>query len=252
MSAPLRTVLINLARSTGRLAEFERLNPHVKAERFPAVEGAALDLDALVRAGRITADLGYAPGALGNAFSHRALWEVAHATGAPVTVLEDDARLCANFASEAARVIGTLPPDWDYIQWGWNFDTMMFFEMLPGVSRAVALCEQDRMRGALPEFHAMAVETRPFRLTRSLGIPAYTVSPGGAGKLLSVTRTLRPMQVWFPVIGHRPNTSIDYVMSGIFEQMGAFVAFPPLVLTANDHAISTVLARTPGPGEGVA
>ena len=168
---------------------------------------------------------------------------MARTTGAPVTVLEDDATLCANFADEAARVIGGLAPDWDYVQWGWNFDTIMFFELMPGISRSLALFEQDRMRDALAAFHTMPVETRAFRLTRSLGIPAYTVSPGGAAKLLQVTQPLRPMQVWFPMLGHRPNTSIDYVMSGVYEQLQAFVAFPPLVLTANDHAVSTNLAR---------
>ena len=242
MTPPGRLLLINLDRSTDRLAEFNRLNPHVAVERFPAVEGASLDLDALVHAGRITADLGYTRGAIGSAFSHRALWELARATGAPVTVLEDDATLCANFADEAARVIDRLGPDWDYVQWGWNFDTMMFFEMMPGISRSMAVFEQDRMRLALPGFHRVEVETRLFRLTRSLGIPAYTISPGGAAKLLSVTEPLRPMSVWFPMLGQRANTSVDYVMSGVYEQLQAFVAFPPLVLTANDHATSTNLA----------
>ncbi len=240
MTAPIRTVLINLDRSTARLADFQRVNPHVAVERFAGVDGAALDLGRLVAAGRITADLAYTRGAIGNAFSHQALWEQAVAAGAPVTVLEDDATLCANFAAESARVIAGLQPDWDYIQWGWNFDTIMFFELMPGISRSLALCEQERMRPALPGFHQLAIETRPFRLTRSLGIPAYTISPAGAAKLLSVSRPLRPMEIWFPMLGARGNVSIDYVMSGTYERLAAFVAFPPLVLTANDHAISTV------------
>ncbi len=244
MTAPIRTVLINLDRSTARLADFYRVNPHVVADRFPGTDGAALDLAALVDEGRITGDLGYTRGAIGNAFSHLALWEQAVASGAPVTVLEDDATLCANFVAESARVVAGLAPDWDYIQWGWNFDTVMFFELMPGISRSLALCEQDRMRPALPGFHKLDVETRPFRLVRSLGIPAYTISPAGAAKLLSVSRPLRPMQIWFPMLGTMANASIDYVMSGTYERLAAFVAFPPLVLTANDHSISTV--QVPG------
>ncbi len=237
-----RPFLINLERSTERLAEFHRLNPHVDVERFPAIEGRTLDRGELVRDNRITAELGYTPGAIGSALSHQALWEHAVATEAPVTVLEDDATLCGNFAAEAARLLARLGPDWDYVQWGWNFDTIMFFELMPGISRSLALCEQERMRTALPQFHRQEVETRLFRLTRSLGIPAYTISPAGARKLLSVTRPLRPMEIWFPMLGARPNTSIDYVMSGTYERLDAFVAFPPLVLTANDHGISTNLA----------
>lgn len=237
---PIRTVLINLDRSTARLADFHRVNPHVAVERFPGIDGAAHDRADLVRDGQITADLGYTAGAIGNALSHRALWAQAVEAGAPVTVLEDDATLCANFVDEAARVVAGLGADWDYIQWGWNFDTIMLFELLPGISRSLALCEQDRMRPALPGFHATTVQTRPFRLVRSLGIPAYTISPAGAARLLSVSRPLRPMEIWFPMLGARGNVSIDYVMSGTYERLEAFVAFPPLVLTANDHAISTV------------
>ncbi len=244
MTAPIRTVLINLDRSTARLADFHRVNPHVAVERFSGIEGAAFDRAALVREGRITADLDYTPGAIGNAFSHQALWDQAVAWGAPLTVLEDDATLCANFAAESARVVAGLAPGWDYIQWGWNFDTIMFFELMPGISRSLALCEQERMRPALPGFHKVAVETRPFRLVRSLGIPAYTISPSGAAKLLSVSRPLRPMQIWFPMLGTMANASIDYVMSGTYERLDAFIAFPPLVLTANDHSISTV--QVPG------
>ena len=239
---PGRPVLINLARSTDRLTEFQRLNPHVAVERFAAFEGRALDRGELVRDGRITADLGYTAGAIGSALSHQALWERAVATDAPVTVLEDDATLCANFDGETARVIARLGSEWDYVQWGWNFDTIMFFELMPGISNSLALCEQERMRPALPHFHTRPVETRLFRLNRSLGIPAYTISPAGARKLLSVSRPLRPMEIWFPMLGARANTSIDYVMSGTYERLNAFVAFPPLVLTANDHSISTNLA----------
>ena len=238
----MRLHLINLDRSTDRLAEFHRLNPHVAVERVPAVNGAALDLEALVAAGRITADLGYTRGAIGSAFSHQALWQQAVDTGAPVTVLEDDATLCRNFTAEATRVIAGLGPDWDYIQWGWNFDTIMFFELMPGISRSLALCEQERMRVVLPSFHTLDMETRAFRLTRSLGIPAYTISPLGAARLLAVSQPLRRMQVWFPMLGARANTSLDYIMSGTYERLAAYVAFPPLVLTANDHAISTNLA----------
>lgn len=245
MSA-MRIVLINLDRSTDRLASFRASNPHVVCERMPAVDGGALDRAALVADGTIAADLAYTAGAIGNALSHRRVWQQAVATAAPITVLEDDAALCANFVAEATRVIGTLGADWDYIQWGWNFDTVLMFALLPGISPSVALFDQDAMRRALPQFHARDVETRAFRLQRSLGIPAYTISPQGAAKLLSVSEPLRQLQVSFPVIGVFANLSIDYVMSAYYERMNAFVAFPPLVLTANDHGISTVQPKPGG------
>ncbi len=233
--------VINLDRTPDRMAAFRTHNPHYPwIERVAAVDGAALDRVALVREGAMTADVPYTSGAIGNALSHRARWEAAVAANTPLTVLEDDAHLCANFAEETARLLATLGNDWDFVQWGYNFDTVLHYDMLPGVTSCAAVFDQAYMRRGIAVFQHRRMTGVLFRLTRSLGIPAYSVSPRGAAKLLKFCRPIRQLDIDFPLLGKRPNFSIDFMMNGIYARINAHVCVPALVLTPNDKTRSTV------------
>ena len=86
--------VINLDRSKDRMSAFESLNGNLGLNflRFSAVEGKSIARGPLADRGIITADLGYGDGALGNALSHLALWDLAIEKNQPLTVSEDDAR----------------------------------------------------------------------------------------------------------------------------------------------------------------
>ncbi len=188
----------------------------------------------------ITPDARYTPGAVGNAMSHMAQWSTAVATGTPVTILEDDAVLCGNFVEEATRLIGTLGPDWEFVQWGYNFDTVLSYDLLPGVTSCTALFNQAQMRSILPVFHRHEIRSSVYRIIRSLGMPAYSVSPRGAARFLAFCQPIRPLDIEFPLLGARPNFSIDFMMNGVYPAMAAYVAVPALAVTANDTSQSTV------------
>src|SRR5262249_55008332 len=99
--------LINLDRSSDRLAEFKAANPHLEdVRRFSAIDGHQQNIAALVMRGIFETGVaeGYTPGALGAALSHLALWEEAIATGEALTICEDDAIFNRAFAATAARV----------------------------------------------------------------------------------------------------------------------------------------------------
>lgn len=233
--------VLNLDRSRDRLDSFRAHNPHLPwIERVTAIDGATLDRAKLVADGWLTSDLSYTQGAVGNALSHMGLWKEAAAGNASLTILEDDAVLCGNFREEASRVLDNLDPDWDFMLWGYNFDTVLSYELMPGLSSCTALFDQTRMRQKLSSFHTMQGTTSGYRLLRSLGIPAYSISPTGAKKLLQFCRPLRPMNVDFPFLGMRSNFSIDFMLNGICQHISAYVAVPALALTANDHSQSTV------------
>lgn len=209
-------------------------------ERVTAVDGKTLDRGALADQGLVTLEARYTPGAVGNALSHMARWNEVAADGRPATILEDDAVLCCNFVEEATRLIGTLGPDWEFVQWGYNFDTVLSYDLLPGVTSCTALFNQAQMRGILPVFHQRDVRSSVYRIIRSLGMPAYSVSPRGAARFLSFCQPIRPLDVEFPLLGKRPNFSIDFMMNGVYPAMAAYVAVPALALTANDTSQSTV------------
>lgn len=185
--------VLSMERSTARWAQFQKHNPHLEAERFLAIDGSTVDRAILREQGTIADNLQYNTGALGNALSHIAQWKQAVASETTLTVLEDDAVVCANFIQESSRVIASLPPDWDYIQWGFNFDTCLTFDLMPGFSPCFAAFafDQDAMRLKLADFHRHRITTSAFPLKVSLGIPGYTVSPRGARRLLKFCLPLR-------------------------------------------------------------
>jgi hypothetical protein len=45
-----------------------------------------------------------------------------------------------------------------------------------------------------------------------------------------------------------PNFDLGVAMVGILPRVSAFASFPPLVVTRNDHSISTTVLRQARPG----
>jgi GR25 family glycosyltransferase involved in LPS biosynthesis len=236
--------LINLDRSTARLSEFQAANAHLEGiRRFSAIDGYEQDLPALVEAGVFERGVaeGYTPGALGAAMSHLALWEEAIEKGETLTICEDDAIFNRRFTPTAARVLDALPRDWDFILWGWNFDSYLLFELLPGVSPCLSCFDEEQMRLGIEGFQQQAVTPQPFRLQRALGIPCYSISAKGARVLKAACLPLARIKVYFPGLNrHLSNFGIDIMMNHAYPQISAFVSFPPLVLTGNEIGKSTV------------
>jgi glycosyl transferase, family 25 len=244
--------LLNLDRSKDRLTEFASANRHLAAvSRVPAVDGETLDLPSLVKQGLIADGLiakdFYTFGALGAALSHVSLWQSAIESEQAVTVAEDDAVLHLQFETLAPEVMKKLPPDWDFILWGWNFDLFLCFEMLPGISYCLAQFEQDRLRSNIDKFQNQAAEPRAFKLNWSFGICCYTVSPKGARALQEKCLPLKPTTAGFaPGVkaqiraGHFRNVGIDSAMNNAWSELNAYICFPPLVVTKNDAKRSTV------------
>jgi len=235
--------VINLDRSQDRMSAFEKLNGHLKPNfrRFPAVDGKNVARGTLAERGIITADLAYEDGALGNALSHLALWDLVIEKNHPLTVCEDDAIFNRGFGAAAEPLIKALPQDWHVIFWGWNFDSILMFLMIPGVSPCLGFFNQDRMRMGIDTFQSASLMPQPFRLSRLLGMVGYSVSPLGAQAMKQHCLPLRNMEVFFPGLERTlPNRAIDIALNDVFPRVNAFVSFPPLIVTMNFHTLSTV------------
>lgn len=244
--------VINLDRSPDRLAGFlARNHRHPGISRVPAVDGRQVDRRTLLEAGILDPAVRYTDGAVGVALTQLAQWDGIRRGAGFATILEDDAILCANFEAEAARRIDALPPDWDLVLWGYNFDTALTYHLLPGISRCMAQFDQDAMRRGAGLWPDREVSTTLYPLERSLGIAAYSVSPRGAQRLFDFCVPIRPMLTVHPGLPQPLwNAGIDNMMANHWPMMRAYVAVPPLALTRNEWETSTVQEAT-GPDAGL-
>ena len=125
--------------------------------------------------------------------------------------------------------------------WGWNFDSVLMFDLMPSVSSCLAAFDQDQLRSAVRTYQTQPLFPQLFRLIRSFGVICYTVSPAGAKKLLERCLPVRAMTISVPGVNARlPNYGIDIMMSSVYPDLNAYVGFPPLAVTRNEHASSTV------------
>ena len=245
-------VVINLDRSRDRWAAFQQANDkHVVYERFRACDGKDLSRAELEKTGVIRPDLVYTSGAIGNAVSHISLWQRTVSQGQNLTICEDDAIFNRGFAAWSEKLLNQLAGNFDFILWGWNFDAVMTYDMLPGVSHSSAIFDQAALRNSLDRFQSLGFTPSFYRLRCAFGLPCYTISPHGAALLLKTCLPLAPMRVKFPGCQEpMTNTAIDIAMSVLYPSMRAFVPLPPLVVTPNVHEISTVQREGSEPPSG--
>lgn len=232
----MKSYVINLDRSTDRLATFQQRNAHLRdIVRFSAIDGRLLDRNSLIKDGVITRDCSYGPGTLGCAPSHIDLWKKAVAQNQAVTVFEDDTIASFKLHDEFTRLISTVPKNWDFIAWGYNFDPC--FAWVDFGFTKVTLRFYDRRFRANEQlkFQSNVFSSSLIKLVHSFGALAYSVSPRGAQSLLDYCLPLRNRLIEFPgadaVIDVAPG--IDCVMSGAYSSMRAFICIPPLIIPDN-------------------
>jgi GR25 family glycosyltransferase involved in LPS biosynthesis len=231
--------VISLERSVERRAEFRHHNSHLDYEFFNAVDGLALAPETVAGCGLFQAGLPYQTGAYGAALSHYSLWREAIRTGRPLTVAEDDAIFRLDFAQAHAALLSGLAPDWDIVLWGWNLDSILAIELLPGVSTTMYF-DYVQLLEKIDEFRRGASRSRLFRLDKCFGLPAYSISPEGARKLTSQCFPLANFTLSVPLIGNVPNFGLDVATSRIYGALNSFVSFPLLAMTRNDRLASTI------------
>jgi glycosyl transferase, family 25 len=242
----MRTFIISLERTPERLERFHAINAGDPGfEYFAAVDGSTLSLEAVVAQGLFDPTVRYTKGAIGNALSHISLWKDVRDSGQAATICEDDAILHANFQARSAELLQGLD-HWDIVLWGWNFNSVLSAGLLPGLTDCTVVFNQDELRKNAIEWRQSVVEPRLFRLYRAFGTMCYSISPRGAQRLLSYMIPVRETQVYFPLLNAVvTNSTLDVMLNGVYPNLDAFVSFPPLAVTYNDHSTSTVLENPP-------
>ncbi len=231
--------VISLERTPERKATFVANNPLLNHQFVAAVDGALLTEAQLHDPQLFDAGLtSFNLGARGCALSHLAQWEEAIRTEQAVTVAEDDAIFRADFVDESRKVIAQLPPDWDIVVWGWNFDAILMVQPMQSVTPVVMLFNQDSVRRNVDVFKRQTLSSHPLKLDKCFGTPAYTISPVGAEKFKALCFPIKNFNLFFPVLDKElSNNGIDISMSRIYADNTSFVAFPALVVTRNEASI---------------
>jgi glycosyl transferase family 25 len=243
--APISIHFINLDRTPDRCRQFLAMNKHLSyVSRFAAIDGNDLDPNALVLDRTISRGIRqtYSRGNLGLALSHFSLWRTAIETDKAITICEDDAIFNYGFLRAAERVMSRLPPDWDLVLWGWNFDSALMADVLPGVSPCLIACDEAQMRIGISQFQKQPLSPQPIRLLQAFGTVCYTISPKGARAFQKLCIPIPEIDVFFPALGRTlPNFDISIMMSNAYPRTNSFVSFPPVVITKNEHEKSTTV-----------
>lgn len=237
----MKKYFISLDRTPERTKRFLTANNHINDfERYAGLDGNKLDRDELIKNGLLAPTCNFTPGAIGSGLAHASLWAKVIRSDEPAHIFEDDAFLCKNFEEESKALIEKLPNNWDIILWGNNYDSILEFELLPGITQCVAVFNQDTVRRGIPNFLNMNISSNPFKLTQTFGICGYAISPLGASRLMERCLPLQTTTVIYPGLGMRqlPTTSIDHLMNIHYQETNSYTAFPPLCLTDNDSANS--------------
>jgi glycosyl transferase family 25 len=239
----VRVLFLNLTRRADRNQRFLDVNRGcADFQRFEAIDGAHLETEQLIQEGVIREPLReYTPGALGCAVSHKTLWEYCVSSGEPVAIAEDDGVFNRHFAEKAGKVLADLPPGWDIILWGWNFDSVLHVEAIPGVKQAVMEFDPRELGPHLSKFQNCHYDVAAVPLIAAFGLVCYSVSPKGAQRLGELCFPLRNEEIPIHAMRRRLlNVSIDVTMNKHYRGLDSYVSFPPLVWTDNDKSTSDV------------
>jgi GR25 family glycosyltransferase involved in LPS biosynthesis/LPS sulfotransferase NodH len=238
-----RGAVINLQRRTDRRQQFLQDNDRVPGIEFDFVEGVdgdKVELRSLVEQALVVPGLqGFTQGMLGCSLSHRKVWQQASSRRQPVVAFEDDAILRTDFAPQLAALVGQLPADWDFVLLGYNLDSVLTTELVPGVAMATGFVTTQP--GPIDTAKFREVSTAPLLqpLRHAYGLCGYLVSPQGADQLLEMCFPLANRRVFIPALNRFVVADgIDSLMNVFYRHLHAYCSLPPLVMSPNDKATS--------------
>lgn len=238
----IKIKVISLKRSKQRRENFLLKNDGLIFDFFDAIDGSQLSDAKKNDPNFFVAPLSFpSAGAYGCALSHLSLWNFSIQKNEPLTIAEDDAIFTDDFQFKSEKIVKELPIDWDFILWGWNFDSILSISDFDKVSAVVMLFDQAKMRQNITDFKSKTFSTTVYKLDKCFGIPAYTISPRGAEKFKELCFPMSKFELFFPVLNRNiPNLGIDISMNRIYNTTNSYVCFPPLVLTENNKQESTI------------
>jgi glycosyl transferase, family 25 len=236
--------VISLARRADRRERFLQWNADkgIDFTIVDAVDGETLNREALLRANLIDdQNLRISPGHLGNALSHRAMWEKCVALARPILVFEDDAFLAPTLPAQLDRVFGELANGCGILYLGYNRDAIVSVGFGSDWCNIAFTTPPGRFEYHARQHGRWSVRNSHCVLDTRIvwGTLAYAVSPSGAQSLL---RHCFPLSGKLPVRMYGAGRMLaPFSLDGMINvavQRGlvkARVVFPPLAVGPNDQ-----------------
>ncbi|WP_256097630.1 glycosyltransferase family 25 protein [Burkholderia cenocepacia] len=237
-----RTVrVISLIDSHARRAAFRANNPGLDFTFVDAVDGRALSNDAIARSGLFAPELPYTRGAIGVAMTTHRLWTEIAEGDTLVTIAEDDAIFRPDFNEAATQFLSAHPDRYEFVAWGYNFDSILRGSIFNSRTPVTMRFDEAALAQAVDDFRSDRGPVLVMNLLEFYGICAYTISPAGARFLLDHCFPLKPETLFSLGLGRTlPNYGIDVAMNKFYGAMRSAAAFPPLAVTMNARATSTI------------
>lgn len=243
----MQGTVINLLRRPDRKRRFLEWNDGhgIDFTFVPAIDGTAISTAKLVGDGLLTAGPHHYPtGAIGNALSHRALWQRCARSDQPMLVFEDDACLRHDFRRYAEAALATAGTDWDLFFFGYNTDAAIAV-ITPEALFGVIVFDDHAKRnpGYFDKFAHAAPDVPPpyvFKTMRAWGTLGYMVTPAGAQRLLNSCFPLSSEDAILLHVEQRtvPPKALDGMINLALQRglVTAKCCFPPLVTGPNDDS----------------
>jgi GR25 family glycosyltransferase involved in LPS biosynthesis len=236
--------VISLKRTPERLAHFLELNgpTGIDFQVLEAIDGSALSDEELMPPEVLKpGSIGYSRGAIGNALSHRKLWDRAIETSRKMLVFEDDAYIRRDLKTALPPLLASLGDDFDYLTLACNTDSIVHIEYVGGTDAVLHFTVPYLTEAGLAEFVATTRPVGAFRMRNSFGTCGYVVTPEGAAKLKAAVFPLDNRSVAVPGLKRTLRASaFDFMMNATYRSIRAYACVPPLVLSMNEKGKRTI------------
>ena len=244
----LTICVLNLKRKSDRRALFQQLNPYqdLRFAWVEATDGRTLERKTLIQKNILTShQQHFTAGSLGCAISHRLMWLHCVDVNLPLLVCEDDAILRRDFRKSFVALYQKLPSDWDILLLGYNFNSILDVELIPGLDLQSHFSPATLSAKVVRDFIADTTDSNPFPLNNAFGTCSYAISPKGAAQLVELCFPMAGIAVGIPALKRtiKPAIGIDTIANAHYGRLQAFCALPPLAITPNDPQDSETLPR---------
>jgi len=209
-------------------------------------KGADLKRRNLMEAGVLKKGAQLIDGSLGNALSVVHLLKLCINTDEIATIVENDAILSRHFDTLSRRMLESVHYDFDIIQWGWNFDSVLYLFPMSGAMGPVEIrARQDAGQRGWREFQELACARTLIPLGHQWGTHCFTVTPQGAKRMLEMLLPLDTEPFYREDLKLRIQPKgLDSMLGRCYPKLKAYACFPPLSMALNDKAKSTIWAGT--------